>query len=201
LRPNADDVYAIAFSPDSTRIVSGGHGGETCVCTVPEGDKLFALEGHSKTVRSVAYSPNGQYIVSASFDKSVRIWNADTGEALATLIGHEDEVLSVAYAPDGRSVVSGGADSTIHVWDVEAVLSPPSRDEQEPLAMLGSAIPDNGWLVGPSGELLLWLPLDYRGHVQLLPCSMVIGLHRVVLTAENGLYWGDKWKECWRGAA
>ena len=59
----------------------------------------------------------------------------------------------------------------------------------------------DGWLVGSSGELLLWLPLEYRSHIQIQPCSMVIGSHRVVLTAEEGLHWGEQWTACWRNAA
>ena len=75
----------------------------------------------------------------------------------------------------------------------------PLKIEHDPLARLGLArLSQEGWLVGSSGELLLWLPVEYRGYIELPPCSLVLGSHRVFLEANNGLHWGEEWTVCWR---
>ena len=199
LQANTHRISSIAFSPDARRLVSGGSDNIVRIWDVAAGQQVFNLEGHDLMVASVAYSPDGLYVVSASHDKTLRLWDADTGTNFSTLFGHSDRVLSVVFTPDGRSVISGAADTTIHIWDVEAALTLSSQVEHHPLSRLGSArLDEDGWLVEPSGELLLWVPFDYRGHVQLPPCSMVIGSHRVVLTTDDGLNWGDQWTACRR---
>ena len=116
-----------------------------------------------------------------------------------------DMVEAVTFTPDGRSLVSGSSDATIRAWDVETALNLASEANHDPLARLGSAtLTDNGWLVGSSGELLLWLPPKYRGHIPLPPCSMIIGSYPVQLQVDEaigGLHWGDEWTKCWRGTA
>ena len=192
-------IISITFSPDAKRFAFGGSESTVHVWDVVAGHQIFELKGHDQRVWSVAYSPDGLYIVSASEDKSLLLWDAKEGSIIATLFGHSNAVLSVTFTPDGQSIISGGTDNTIHVWDVEGVLSVPAQAERDTFAKLGSALLDaDGWLVGSSGELLLWLPADYRGHIQLAPCSMVMGSHRVTLAANEGFNCGDKWTECWR---
>jgi len=171
---------------------------------INSGQSVLALWRNVNQVRSVAYSPEGRYIVSASDDKTVRIWNAKTGASVAILHGHGDVVYSAAFTPDGRSVVSCGTDKTIRVWNVGHALSPPKiPGEHDPMARFHPAkIDKEGWLVGSSGELLLWLPPAHRGCIQLPPCTMIIGPYRISFTADNlgtGSPWGDNWTRCWRG--
>jgi WD40 repeat protein len=68
-------VLSVAFSPDGTRIVSGGFDNVVRVWDVATAQPIGApLRGHTDTVRSVAFSPDGTRIVSASDDKTLRLW-------------------------------------------------------------------------------------------------------------------------------
>jgi len=200
---NSSAILSIVFSPDSMRVAFGVNGNTVRVWDVENGHQVFVLAEHSGLVRSVAYSPDNRYIASASVDKTVRIWDANTGTSLCVLRGHISWVRSVAFTPDGRSIISGGqVDNTIRTWDLEAALLLLSEAGHDPLSRLGSAtLDDDGWLVGSSGELLLWLPVHYRGYVQIPPCTMIIGAQQVKLAFDEGPNWGDQWTACWRNSA
>ena len=112
-----DWIVSAAFSPDGTRIVSGGDDKIVRIWDATTGEELKALAGHLARVSSVTFSPDGARILSGSYDNSVRLWDISTGEELRTFNGHSDRVFSVAMTPDGTRIVSGSADSMVKVWD------------------------------------------------------------------------------------
>ncbi|MBO5839244.1 MAG: hypothetical protein J6R06_06200, partial [Bacteroidales bacterium] len=68
-------VLSVAYSPDSTKIISGFSVDETIkIWDANTGECLKTLEGHSDWVRSVAYSPDGTKIISGSGDTTIKIW-------------------------------------------------------------------------------------------------------------------------------
>src|SRR5439155_20634926 len=77
-RINAPNACHVAFSPDGTRIVSGGwaDGGIVRGWDAESGKELRRYEGHTAPVTSVAFFPDGKRIVSASCDGTARIWRA-----------------------------------------------------------------------------------------------------------------------------
>ena len=114
---SASKPRAVAISPDSKVIASGGLDSTVSLWDRDGGKELQRLTGHTGGVSSVAFSPDGQRLASASADGSLRIWNVSTGQSLYTLSGHVGAVISVVYSPDGKFVVSGGADNTVRFWD------------------------------------------------------------------------------------
>ncbi|MGH7289868.1 MAG: WD40 repeat domain-containing protein, partial [Myxococcota bacterium] len=115
---HGDPVLCLAFSPDGTRLASGGR---DRVARVWDRDgKLRAeLHGHALTIHGIAFSPDGRRVATSSFDTSVRIFDADTGACRAVLPGHTREVSTLRWAADGR-LVSGGRDGAVRVWDAES---------------------------------------------------------------------------------
>jgi dipeptidyl aminopeptidase/acylaminoacyl peptidase len=100
-------VSSVAFSPDGTRIVSGGYDRTAKVWDARPGTPPRELKGHTVLVSSVAFSPDGTRIVSGSQDNMALVWDARTGTPLLTLKGHSDAVASVAFSPDGMWIVTG----------------------------------------------------------------------------------------------
>jgi WD40 repeat protein len=89
LKGHKADVWSVAFSPDGTRILSGGgdYDGDfnPVDCTVrlwdtATGKELKCYSGHVKRVTCVAFSPDGKFAASASMDKTIRIWKLPGGE-------------------------------------------------------------------------------------------------------------------------
>ncbi|KAJ7102047.1 WD40-repeat-containing domain protein, partial [Mycena epipterygia] len=119
---------------------------------------------------------------------TVRIWDAQTHLQVGRpLKGHTDWVQSVAFSPDGAQIVSGSADRTIRIWDAEpylridaVVFCPDSYD---------------GWLVGPKGQLILWIP-DHL--VSSMPQCCLLGIcgpHPILAFDPSTVYHGTEWEK------
>ncbi|MGW6931040.1 WD40 repeat domain-containing protein, partial [Lentzea sp. NPDC054927] len=114
---------AVAWSPDNTRILTGGNTAHIWDATT--GHQLHQLTGH-RTVNAVAWSPDNTRILTGGNDGNVRIWDATTGHQLHQLTGHVDWVRAVAWSPDNTRILTGGDDNTVRIWDAttSALLSP-----------------------------------------------------------------------------
>ncbi|MGH8899813.1 MAG: pentapeptide repeat-containing protein [Egibacteraceae bacterium] len=114
--PGSALCAAVAFSPDSGLLVSGGGDGTVRVWDTATATPRI-LTGHTGWVWGVAFSPDGRQLASASADQTVRVWDAASGECVRILTGHTGWVWGVAFSPDGRQLASASADRTVRVWD------------------------------------------------------------------------------------
>jgi len=192
-------VRSLAFSPEGTQIVATSQD-VFARFDVHVSQRDTAFPGHPQDVNAATYSPDGLLIASAVADKTVRLWDANTLEQLQPkLFSHMNSVSSVAISSDGRFLVSGSRDETVRRWNLEAIRSLHKNRSQSPLASLAFARYGQGWLVSPSDELLLWVPPEYRGHLEIGDYSRIIATHRVVVTANDDiLHQGEQWTRCWR---
>ncbi|OAQ32609.1 HET-E protein, partial [Linnemannia elongata AG-77] len=162
LSGHSRNTTSLAFSPDSRRLVSGGHDAELRLWDLTKGECLFVMEEHENWVNEVRFSPCGKKIASASHDYTVRIWDADTGKRLHVLEGHTHYVLSIDFSPNGRRLGSGGEDGTLRFWDVET-------GDAEALGLLAVLEGHVGKILNlaysPNGELLVTAGEDHTVRV------------------------------------
>ncbi|KAF7789085.1 hypothetical protein EIP86_000018 [Pleurotus ostreatoroseus] len=117
LEEHEDTVWAVAFSPDGTKIVSGGADQKAVLWNVEERTIIARLNGHEGDVWTLAYSPNGKFIATGSVDRTVRLWDGRNGDLLTKLPDHSAVVMMVKFTPDSTRLVTCG-DCTGHICDV-----------------------------------------------------------------------------------
>ena len=126
-------VLSMAFSPDGTRIVTGGTLGTThpdfgqaSVWDARTGAELLQLTGHTGTVMSAAFSPDGTRIITGSLDGTAKVWDARTGTPRLELDGIKSPMESAAFSLDGTHIVTGGGafgkPGEAAVWDARTGL-------------------------------------------------------------------------------
>jgi WD40 repeat protein len=62
LRGHGDWIYAVAFSHDGNRVVSGGNDNTLRLWHANQGVLIKEMKGHTDTVWSVTFSPEGRFI-------------------------------------------------------------------------------------------------------------------------------------------
>lgn len=118
LQANASAMDAVTFSPDGTRIATGGRDNIIRVWDAQTGEMLMQTEGHSDWVSALTFSPDGMRLISASRDNSLRLFDANSGELLRVIGSHEDDVSAVSITPDGAIITSAGRDGIIKLWNM-----------------------------------------------------------------------------------
>ncbi|KAG6328237.1 hypothetical protein ID866_10852, partial [Astraeus odoratus] len=201
-------VFSVAFSPDDRLIVSGSLDKTIRVWDAHTGSQLGSpIEGHTNVVWSVAFSPDGsRWIASGSLDNTIRVWDAHTGSQIGSPFeGHTSGVFSVTFSPDDSWIVSGSRDQTIRVWDAHTgsqIVSPFEGhtdsicgvDNQRGLVGLSA----DGWIIGPEGRLLLWVPSYYHAFLYSPRNTLVIPRGGPELDLSTMVH-GDKWQDCYVG--
>jgi WD40 repeat protein len=120
LQGHEKEVYAVAFTPDGKRAVSGAADHAVAVWDLESGQRLRSLAGHGDVVLAVAVSPNGRLALSGGKDGVVFLWELETGRQLRRFEGHAMAVASVAFHPDGQTAASGSWDKSVAVWDLHS---------------------------------------------------------------------------------
>ena len=219
-------ILSLEFSHTGTHILSAGHqradenssmghsGAQEFVSGVwdistRQCTRSLKGNGRADLQQVLTYSPDEQLVACGSAYGipdaccNVRLWDATTGQVVATASTRGRSVRTITFTPDGQSIVAG-CGRQILVWDVEAVRSRFVDESGDAIAALTDNIlfgdsDRTNWIVGPSNELLMWVPPEYQRHLQGGAIKLVIGPARVVLSRDlDGLHYGVNWTQCWQ---
>lgn len=125
----ADDtvLYAVSFSPDGSRLATGGFDYTAKIWDASTHQLLLTLKTEEKDVYDVAWSPDGTRLVTSG-TTDVIVWDPVTGQKVQTLagelVGHtEGNFLGVGrvdFSPDGSRLAVGNQDGLPKVWDLKS---------------------------------------------------------------------------------
>jgi WD40 repeat protein len=79
LERQAGAIFALAWSPDGTRIAVAGGSPEVTIYDADSGKLVAACKGHGAGIYTIAFSPDGEMLATAGFDGEVRLYHASTG--------------------------------------------------------------------------------------------------------------------------
>jgi serine/threonine protein kinase len=117
--PIESTLDQMLITPDSEVLVTAEADHMLHLWSLPDGELLKALQGHTDAVTTLEMSQDGQLLISGSEDRTVRLWDAKTGTLLRTFEGHEQGITSVGISPDKQTIASSSKDGVMHIWDLQ----------------------------------------------------------------------------------
>lgn len=119
LEGHSGPVIDVTFSPDGTRIASGGADGRVMLWNGDTGEQFKVLTGDHGSINAVAFSPDGAHITGAADDGSVLIWDTD-GEHSERLKASDVQLYALAYSPDASRLAVGSQDGVVTLLDASS---------------------------------------------------------------------------------
>ena len=130
-RNSADEVRAVAYSPDGKWIATAGDDSVIRLRSAETGELVRALVGHTGSVHHLAWSPDSQTLASSSgawSDPTFRLWDAASGRLLKAYPGMPG-YQPLAWSPDGKILAVAQRDQGVdlHHFPPKDLLLEPSR--------------------------------------------------------------------------
>ncbi len=164
-RGHSNEVHALAWSPDGTRLASGSMDGTVQVWDAATGQNLATYNSHIEAVSALAWSPDGQRLASTG-DNTAQVRDATTGQILLMYQGPEntlpiltavptlrmaiDRLVALAWSPDGTRLASAGGAENVSIW--EATTGKPLITLAGPTYRYPLGVPAVSW--SPDGKRL-----------------------------------------------
>lgn len=179
-------VTAVAISPDTQTIASGGLDDSIKIWERSTGSLLRTLTGHHKPINCLSISPDGQTLVSGSDDDTVRLWQLTDGKLLRTLTGHTRDVNSVVISTDGQLLATGSEDRTVRLWKLATGEILRSFSGLAGMVRSVALSPNGQFLVsgGLDNQIKLW-SLQTNEPVRTLPNGHFNSVNAVVITPDG----------------
>lgn len=123
---HTDYVTSVAWSPDSTRLVSGSYDTTVKVWDALKGTLIIIYqgpEGHTDVVTCVSWSPDGKYIASGSWDATIKVWDVSAGKLHTTYQSGAKAVNAVGWSYDSKYIASGSSEPknilrAVKIWNI-----------------------------------------------------------------------------------
>ncbi|MBI1917150.1 MAG: WD40 repeat domain-containing protein [Planctomycetes bacterium] len=125
-RPGQGTIHALCLMPDEDVLLTAS-GGETIEFrSLPDGQLLRTLSGHSNSVSALTLAANGRTLYSGDLAGDLKVWDLKTGKVTRELATGRPVIRALAVNPKETALAVECRDGTVHLWDFQqaGALSP-----------------------------------------------------------------------------
>jgi WD40 repeat protein len=105
-------ITALAFSPDSARVVTGSEDKSVRVWNLADGAQQAKFDV-GQVVTAVAMHPNNTQVLAACADNSMKLWTLADGKEAKAFAGLAGPVVAAVIPPNVGQVITIGSDKTL----------------------------------------------------------------------------------------
>lgn len=128
--------YAVAWSPNGSRIASGSYDGEVHIWQpAPGAGYGQAAKGsllicgvermREDKITRIVWAPDSNSVFAGREDGAIMCWHAVTGALVSRFSRHQRAITDLAWSPDGTRFASASRDTTVRIW---RLLDEPDQD-------------------------------------------------------------------------
>jgi len=187
LKGHTAAVVALTASPDGRLIASASWDRTIRFWSTTTREAVGRpLYGHAEWVRSISFSPDSARLVSGGDDRVIRMWNVAEGPPYTSLPG-------VLFSEDPQHALA--VDDLLESTDVKD-----RRDLFSYQQWRGPwySLRPYGWIQGPQGERLLFVPEERQAEVWWPRTCAIMGVQKTCLDFSSFPH-GEDWTECFSG--
>ena len=166
------EVITAAWSPDGSRVATGGDDDTVRLWDAASGKSLAVLRGHTRSIEDVAFSGDGKRLVSAAGNFTI-VWDAATGAELRRFAGGG---FRASFSLDGQRLVVGGMDGRLSVWDLASGKSVAAAASNKDRVSAILVHPDGlrAFTAGWDGRMTFWDARTWKPLLQLAPIKNMV---------------------------
>ncbi len=118
-------LTSVAFSPDGTKLATGGVDGVAKIWEVSTGQELLSIQTNPDRLGIVrlAFSPDGLLLATTNDApyELAKIWDAASGKEISAFSGQRyiRFISGIAISPDGERVATSSANGSLKIWDAK----------------------------------------------------------------------------------
>jgi WD40 repeat protein len=184
LEGHDNQIWALAISPDGSRIASGGLDETIRIWETASGKLLTTISGHVGSVKQISFSWDGRVIAAGGFGSAmIGVWDVAAGKPLRDFRSDNGTKPAVAISPSNNWLAAADK-AGVNVWDLEtgALIKslPRASAHFESLAFS----PDGGRLIAGGLKIALW-DLSTEKPIQLETAPIVEKTSSTVASAPS----------------